>query len=63
MRWGGVVLDTFVGSGTTCVACKKLGRRYIGMEINEEYWKIANNRLNEINADGQMSIFTDFNKA
>ena len=57
---GGVVLDTFCGSGTTCVACKETGRRYIGMEIDKEYWKIAVDRLNGINANGQMSIFTDF---
>ena len=59
---GGVVLDTFAGSGTTCVAAKETGRRYIGMEIDKEYWKIANDRLNGITANGQMSIFTDFDK-
>jgi hypothetical protein len=32
------------------------------MEIDKEYWKIANDRLNGINANGQMSIFTDFEK-
>ena len=58
-----IVLDCFCGSGTTCVAAKETGRRYIGMEIDKEYWKIANDRLNGINANGQMSIFTDFNKA
>jgi DNA modification methylase len=56
-----IVLDCFCGSGTTCVACKETGRRYIGMEINPEYHKIAVNRLNGINANGQTSIFTDFN--
>ena len=55
-----IVLDCFCGSGTTCVACKELNRRYIGMEINEEYYKIACNRLNGITSSGQMSIFTDF---
>ena len=59
---GDVVLDCFCGSGTTCVAAKETGRRYIGMEIDKEYWKIANDRLNGINAQGQMSIFTDFEK-
>ena len=62
MKWGGVVLDTFCGSGTTCVSAKELGRRYIGMEIDEKYYKIAVDRLNGINANGQMSIFTDFEK-
>ena len=57
-----IVLDCFCGSGTTCVAAKETGRRYIGMEIDKEYWKKANDRLNGINANGQMSIFTDFGK-
>ena len=57
-----IVLDCFCGSGTTCVAAKETGRRYIGMEIDKEYWKIANDRLNGITASGQMSIFTDFDK-
>ena len=56
-----IVLDCFCGSGTTCVACKETGRRFIGMEIDPEYHKIAVDRLNGINANGQTSIFTDFN--
>ena len=55
-----IVLDCFCGSGTTCVASKELGRRFIGMEIDPEYHKIAVDRLNGINANGQTSIFTDF---
>lgn len=43
----GVVLDPFVGSGTTAVAAKGLGRSYIGMELSEEYCKIAETRLAE----------------
>lgn len=42
---GDLVLDPFVGSGTTCVAARILDRRYIGIEINPEYVKIANERL------------------
>lgn len=57
-----IVLDCFCGSGTTCVAAKETGRRYIGMEIDPEYHKIAVDRINGINANGQTSIFTDFEK-
>ena len=42
---GGVVLDPFVGSGTTCVAAKKLGRRFIGIEIDPASHKIAESRV------------------
>ncbi|MDR2697241.1 MAG: site-specific DNA-methyltransferase [Holophagales bacterium] len=42
-----IVLDPFMGSGTTCVAAKKLGRHYIGIEINEKYFDIARERLSE----------------
>ena len=55
-----IVLDCFCGSGTTCLAAKETGRRYIGIEIDPEYYKIAVNRLNGITANGQTSIFTDF---
>ena len=40
-----VVLDPFLGSGTTAVACKELGRTFIGIEINKEYIEIAKKRL------------------
>lgn len=55
-----IVLDCFCGSGTTCVACKETGRRFIGMEIDPNYYKIATDRINGIDAKGQTSIFTDF---
>lgn len=57
-----IVLDCFCGSGTTCVACQETGRRYIGMEINKEYYEIAKKRINGMNANGQISIFTDISK-
>lgn len=49
-----VVLDTFLGSGTTAVACKELGRQYIGFEINPEYYQIAVDRLNGISQQEKM---------
>ena len=40
-----IVLDPFIGSGTTAVACKELGRKYIGIEISEEYCEVARRRI------------------
>ena len=54
-----IVADFFLGSGTTCVAAKEIDRKYIGFEIDKEYFNIAKDRINGISADGQMSIFTD----
>lgn len=39
------MLDCFMGSGTTGVACKKLERDFIGIEINKDYYEIAKNRI------------------
>jgi len=41
----GVVLDPMCGSGTTCVVAQKLGRKWIGIELNPEYVEIAKKRL------------------
>ena len=42
---GGVCLDPFMGSGTTAVVAKRLGRHYLGIELNPEYIKIAEKRI------------------
>ena len=44
---GDTVLDPFLGSGTTAVACKKHNRKFIGIEMMKEYCKISEDRLNE----------------
>jgi DNA modification methylase len=44
-REGGVVLDPFVGSGTTCVVAQEHGRHFIGIDLNSEYLEIAHNRI------------------
>lgn len=40
-----VVLDPFMGSGTTAIAAKKLGRKYIGIDLSPEYCKMAEDRI------------------
>lgn len=45
---GEVVLDPFMGSGQTALAALKTGRHYLGYEINEEYLKLANERIQGI---------------
>lgn len=44
---GDLILDPFMGSGTTAIACIKTKRNYIGFEINQEYINISNKRIEE----------------
>jgi len=44
----GTVLDPFVGTGTTALVARKLGRHYIGIDLNEDYVTMANKRLSEV---------------
>lgn len=53
---GALVLDPFMGSGSTAVACKKLGRHYIGYDINAEYCEYARQRV----SDGQLAALSLF---
>ena len=46
-----VVLDCFLGSGTTAVACILENRNYIGVELNKKYYDIANKRISELGVD------------
>lgn len=50
-----LILDPFMGSFTTAVACHKLGRRFIGAELDEEYYKLGSERLESVQS--QISIF------
>ena len=40
-----IIIDPFMGSGTTGLACQELSRNFIGIELNEEYFNIAKDRL------------------
>ena len=51
-----LVLDCFIGSGTTAIASKELGRNYIGIEIDPKWHKVATDRLNNVDAHGQISF-------
>ena len=49
-RWisrtpGQVILDPFCGAGSVCIAARDMGRDYIGIELSEEYCKLAEERL------------------
>lgn len=46
---GDIIVDPFMGSGTTGLACKNLNRSFIGIEMDENYFNIAKNRINERN--------------
>ncbi len=52
----GVILDPFMGSGTTGVACAKLGRKFIGIEIEPKYFDIACKRIEDAYRQGDMFI-------
>jgi DNA modification methylase len=47
---GDVILDPFLGTGTTGVVCKKLGRKFVGIEKEEEYLQISKDRIQNIDA-------------
>lgn len=52
---GDLILDPFMGSFTTAVACHKTGRRYIGAELDKEYFDKGTERLNKVKS--QISFF------
>jgi len=59
--FGGIILDPFMGSGTTGVACAKLGRKFIGIEICEDYFNIAVKRITDAYRQGDLFINAEAN--
>ena len=59
IQWTGAqtILDPFMGSGTTLVACQRMGRHGTGIEIDKDYWEIACRRVEE--AARQPDLFID----
>jgi len=53
---GGIVLDPFMGSGTTAVACKQTGRCFIGFEISKEYYELAKERLKRVEEKAELFL-------
>lgn len=58
-KQGDLVFDPFMGSGTTCVVAKKLGRKYLGCEINEEYCLWAAKRIQQADIDKNIQGYYD----
>ncbi|MBS7645381.1 MAG: site-specific DNA-methyltransferase [Candidatus Bathyarchaeia archaeon] len=54
---GDVVLDPFMGSGTTCLVAAMTGRHYVGIDINEDYVKLAKKRINDYVAQKLLTEF------
>lgn len=54
---GDIVLDPFIGSGTTAVVAKRMGRHYIGFEINPEYCDLARHRVNAVEVQPNLLEF------
>ena len=59
---GGIVLDPFMGSGTTGVAAQKLGFDFFGIEIDPGYFEIASKRINDSVSDKQTNIIEGVSK-
>ena len=54
---GGIVLDPFVGSGTTMVVAQKHGRKGIGIDANREYLDLATKRIEQSQYNNQHTMF------
>ena len=52
----GIILDPFMGSGSTAISAIKCNRKYLGFEISEDYTKIANQRIFELRQQGKLDL-------
>jgi site-specific DNA-methyltransferase (adenine-specific) len=57
---GDVVLDPFLGTGTTAIAAKALGRHYVGIEIDPEYVEIAKQKLKQVQPSKYKGYYVSF---
>ena len=55
-RQGGLVIDPFLGSGTTAVACATTDRNFKGCELDEKYFKIAQERVNMVTQENSFRL-------
>jgi site-specific DNA-methyltransferase (adenine-specific) len=56
---GDLIFDPFLGSGTTAVVAKKLGRKYLGIEIDEYYCSLAEKRIEKVDLDNSIQGYND----
>ena len=52
---GDLVLDPFMGSGTTALACQQIGRHFVGIELSPQFCKLAENRI--LGIQGERTLF------
>ena len=58
-KTGDIILDPFLGSGTTSVVAKKLGRKYVGIEMNEEYCHLAEKRIQKAGENANIQGYSE----
>ena len=56
---GDVLFDPFLGSGTTAVVAKKLGRNFVGIELDKKFAAISAKRLDMVDIDKTIQGYTD----
>lgn len=63
-RENDIILDPFIGSGSTAIACIQLNRRFIGFEIDNTYWELAQKRLSKFiskfSFQKELSLFNEY---